>query len=488
MAKSVVLYDLNKAAAELCRRKFSFFVKEFWSTIIAEELVWSTHMDVICDEIQLVYERTFLQPDSDNTEKQIRLPKLYDLIINIPPGTSKSTIVTIMAPAWAWTRDASLRMITGSYSDSLATEHSVKSRDIIQSDKYKLYFPEIHIKDHKGLKTNYETTANGQRFATSVGGTVTGVHAHVLTIDDPLNPKQAASKLECKSANDWMDKTLSMRKVDKSVSVTILIMQRLSVDDCTGHALSKKKENVKHICLPAELSDNVAPEELRNIYKDGLLDPNRLSLEILIEAKKDLGSSAYAGQMGQRPAPEGGEIWQKWFVEIDDHLFPDIDEAVDIGSDWDLAYTKDDKNSASAYFTSGKIDGGIYLFDFGWDWLEFPELIKWMKTKDGPHYIEAKASGKSAKQTLTKYGIPAIEVNIKGGADKVARAKMATPTAEAGLVHIKKSMAQKLYHDERQGILFFPNGAYADLADALAQTLQRHTNRSKRSGSWVQSE
>lgn len=488
MSQSIIVYDINKAAAELCRRRLSFFVKEFWSTIIAEQLVWAPHMDVLCDEVQAVYERTFLQPDPANPERMIRLPKLYDLIINIPPGTSKSTIVTIMAPAWAWTRDASLRLITGSYSDSLATEHSVKSRDIIQSDKYKLYYPDIQIKDHKGLKTNYETIANGQRFATSVGGTVTGVHGHVLTVDDPLNPKQAASKAECKSANDWMDKTLSMRKVDKAVSVTILIMQRLSANDCTGHALEKKKENVKHICLPAELSNDVKPVELRKIYVNGLLDPVRLGKDVLLESKKDLGSDGYSGQMAQRPTPEGGLIWQKWFVEVEDKDWPSDEKMTEIGTDWDLAYTKEDKNSACAYVTSGKIAEKIYINDFNWDWLEFPDLIKWMKTKESPHYIEAKASGKSAKQTLSSKNITAIEVKLVGGADKEARAKMATPLAESGVVYIKKSMADRMYNDDKQGVLFFPNGSHNDLADALAQMLQRRNKRSRRSGSTAQQE
>jgi phage terminase large subunit-like protein len=485
MLESLIIHDLNKVTAELCRREFSFFVKEFWSTIIAEELVWEPHMDVLCNEVQAVYERVFLQPDPEDPEpnikkrKKVRLKKKEDLIINIPPGTSKSTIVTIMAPAWGWTRDPSLRCITGSYSDSLATEHSVKSRDIITSDKYKIFFPEVEIKDHKGLKTNYETTANGQRFATSVGGTVTGVHAHVITIDDPLNPKQAASQVECKSANEWMDKTLSMRKVDKAVTVTILIMQRLAVNDCTGHIVSKKKDNVNWICLPAELSDDVRPEKYKAIYVNGLLSPMRMGYPVLVEAKKDLGTVGYAGQMAQRPAPEGGAIWQKWFVEVPDDMFPDIERCHSVGNDWDLAYTSEEKNAASAYLKSGILNNMIYIFNFDWKWLEFPQLIKWMKSIDYPHYIEAKASGKSAKQVLSQQGISAIEVKVKGGSDKVARARSATPTAESGIVYIKKSMADRLYNDEKQGILFFPNGPFKDLADCLSQALQRHSKKGR---------
>lgn len=469
MQKSLVdagiVLDADQAAAEKCKRHLWYFVKQFWEVITEDDLEWSAHMQVMCDEIQVVYERVIA-----------RQPKLYDLIINIPPGTSKSTICTIMAPAWSWTRDPSLRHITGSYSGDLSTEHAVKSRDIIKSDKYKRYFPDIDIKKDEDNKTNYKTTRGGQRFATSVGGTVTGVHAHVLTFDDPLNPKQAASKAELEEAKYYFDKTIPTRKVDKRITPMVLVMQRLHVMDTTGHLLDKKKRGIRHICLPGRLSKNVKPEEYKSLYsEDGYLDPVRLGREVLQELKIDLGSDGYAGQIDQTPTPEGGRIWKKWFLEVPDAEMPSPNKGTNYSTDWDTAYTKDEENAASAYITTFKFRNKIWIDDLGWDWLEYPDLIKWMKSKPGPHYIEAKASGKSSKQTLTSRGVIAIEVKIKGGSDKIARAKMATPIAEAGLVCIRKSLADKLYNDSRQGILFFPNGQFADMADVLAQCLQRQS-------------
>src|ERR1044072_6256078 len=96
--------NVSDIKAELCKRNFSFFVKEFWEVIIQDELVWNWHMDVLCNEIQAVYERVIgemkpVMKDGkqliDNGKpvfQRVRLPKLYDLIINIPPGTTKSTI------------------------------------------------------------------------------------------------------------------------------------------------------------------------------------------------------------------------------------------------------------------------------------------------------------------------------------------------------------------------------------------------------------
>lgn len=456
-----IIVDINECRAERLRRSLFKFVQEFWSINIAEEPVWNWHIKELCDELQPIVERIARREE-----------KLEDLICNVPPGTTKSTIFSQMLPAWAWTIDPTLRILNVSYSESLAKDHAMYSRNIIKSDKYKLYFPDIKLSPDKDTKTDYTNTLNGQRVAAGIGGTITGKHFHLIIIDDPLNPKEAASDTECTSTNAIIDNTLSTRKVDKKVTVTMLVMQRLSENDVTGHLMSKKGKKIKHIILPAELKAGVQPKKYEKFYVDGLLDSVRLSKEVLAETLIDLGSYNYAGQYSQKPAPAGGEIWQKWFIPIDDDKFPSKDMMERYGSDWDLAYTDDEDNAANAYFTAGKINNQIYIDDFDYQWHEFPKLIKWMKTKPAPHYIEAKASGKSAKQVLVTNGIPAIEVKM-GTGDKVARARSVTPTVEAGMVCIRKSLLDKLYNDDKQGILQFPKSKYKDVADALAQCITR---------------
>lgn len=449
----------NKAKAELCKRDFFYFLQQFWSVIIPEEPQYNWHIEYLCKELQTIVENV-----------RDRKPKEYDLIINIPPGTSKSTIVTVMLPVWAWIIDPTIRNLTASYSASLSTDHAVKSRDIIKSDKFKLFFDDVEIKHDQDNKTHYKNTKGGERYATSVTGTVTGFHAHILIVDDPLNPKGATSEADRVTANDFMDITLSTRKVNKSVTPTILVMQRLHELDPTGNWLKKKGKKIKHICLPGELSKDVSPVELRDNYVDGLLDTARLNRNDLQELKVNLGSYGYAGQIMQTPSPEDGGIWKRWIKPVPDSEFPiDLES---FGSDWDLAYTEKQTNSASAYVTAGLKDNKMYIDDLGFEWLEFPALMKYMKEKSKPHYIEGKASGKSAKQTLTNQGIPAVEVQIEGG-DKVARARIATPYAESGMIYCRESLLNKLYNDDKQGILLFPNAQNDDLQDALVQSINR---------------
>ncbi len=392
--------DFNYIAAESCRQSFYEFVQEFWDVIIKEKPVWNWHIKYLCDELQIVTERI-----------KSRQPKEYDLVINIPPGTTKSTIVTIMHPVWAWTVDPTIRFITGSYSGGLSTEHAVKSRDILRSDKFKRLFPEITAKEDSDGKTGYENNFTGSRTATSVGGTITGKHAHIITVDDPLNPNKASSEAERKTANNWMDHTLSTRKVDKSITVTILMMQRLHASDCTGHVLSKKGKRIKHICLPAELSDNVKPAELKANYVAGLLDPVRLGPLALAEARTDLGSYGYSGQMAQLPSPdEGGILKKHWFGIITwDEFIKEQGKKLFV---WDFfidsAFTKKTKNDPSALMSVARIGNDVFIRESAQVWLEFPAFCKFIPefTKRNGYsfasriYIEPKASGLSVLQQI----------------------------------------------------------------------------------------
>ncbi len=454
----------SKAAAEKCKRHLSFFVREFWDIIIQDPLTWNWHMEVLCDEVQQVYERVIK-----------REPKEYDLIINIPPGTSKSTICTVMAPIWSWCRDDSLRHITGSYSDSLSTEHAVKARDIVRHEKFKEYFPNVQIKRDEDGKTNYKTTNGGQRFATSVGGTVTGAHAHILTFDDPLNPKQAASEVELKNANDFFDFTLSTRKVDKAITPLILIMQRLSVNDPTGHLLSKGKKNIRQICLPATLSDNVKPAEYKKFYTNGLLDETRMPLSVLNEMKIDLGSDGYAGQMDQEPVAPGGVILKKnWFEIVDKTIPADAVRNYQL----DTAYTKNQANDPTAivhYYREGEF---IYITGKQSVWMELPALLEWLPsyvrnngyTDKSMIGVEPKASGLSVVQSLrtgTSLNIRESEAPDK---DKITRVSIVSPKIESGRVKLHRGDWNESFISQ---CCSFPKAPHDDELDCLVEIVRK---------------
>ncbi len=73
----------------------------------------------------------------------------------------------------------------------------------------------------------FETTAQGSRVATSVGGVLTGRGADIIVIDDPLKPEEALSQTQRQAANEWYDHTLYSRLNDKLSGAIVLIMHRL---------------------------------------------------------------------------------------------------------------------------------------------------------------------------------------------------------------------------------------------------------------------
>lgn len=153
----------------------------------------------------------------------------------------------------------------------------------------------------------FKNTIGGWRYCTGTGGTVTGYHAHLIVIDDPINPNEAVSELELATANRWLTETLSSRKVNKKVSLTILVMQRLHQDDPSAQFL--RRTDVRHICLPAEITDDVFPPELRDMYGKGLFDQERMPRSVLSQEKAK-GSYYYASQFLQTPIPLGGGMFK----------------------------------------------------------------------------------------------------------------------------------------------------------------------------------
>src|ERR1700748_2826309 len=100
--------NASKAIAELCRRSLYEFVQEFWDVIIPEDPVWNWHFEYIFNEVEEAIMRVVRLPERPSSFEGVRFTmpkkpretKLYDLLVNVPPGSLKSTIITVMAPAW----------------------------------------------------------------------------------------------------------------------------------------------------------------------------------------------------------------------------------------------------------------------------------------------------------------------------------------------------------------------------------------------------
>ena len=108
----------------------------------------------------------------------------------------------------------------------------------------------------------FTTTAQGFRFATSVGGVLTGRGADDIIIDDSLKPVDAFSDPLRRAANAWFDHTLFSRLNDKRTGRIIVIMQRLHEDDLVGHLLEREDWEVLSLPAIAEQEESFSVETI----------------------------------------------------------------------------------------------------------------------------------------------------------------------------------------------------------------------------------
>ena len=458
---------------------YDFFIQAWHIKEPETPLVDNWHIKYLCDR---------LQAEAERIEKGE--PKDRDLIINIPPGSSKSSIVTIFFPVWCWLRFPWFKFITASHSESLAIEHAVKSRDIIRSDWFIARFNDcFQLKADMDNKKQYENDRTGKRMITSIGGSITGKHADIQIVDDPLDPEKATSEVQLKKCNRWWTKTMSTRLVNRKVSLRIIVMQRVDEDDLTGYMLKRNPDRYELICLPGELSKHVRPEHLRENYVDGLFDPIRYDRIVLAGYKDDLGSMGYAGQIGQTPAPvEGNMLKRAWFQrftmsKLEERAKKKVEKLI-----WnftlDTAYTKDEKNDPSAMFAYCIFENDMFVRAVMAVRKEMPELLEWLPefakmhgyTPQSRIYIEPKASGLSAAQMLKRQTSLNVIIDKAPTTDKVARVNTASPTIEAKRVYLlEDAVWLEGFVSE---VITFPNAKHDDQVDCLTMAVDKFNPRS----------
>jgi predicted phage terminase large subunit-like protein len=399
------------------------------------------------------------------------------LAITVPPCHLKSTCVSVAFVAWMLGHNPSLRIICISYSGDLAGKHARDCRRVMESEWYRRIFPKTRLSSDKNTEMDFVTTAQGYRYSTSFGGTLTGRGGNLIIIDDPLKAEDAFSEVIRPRANEFYDRTLYSRLDDKLKDPIILVQQRLHVDDLVGHVM--RKEKWTHLNLPAIAK---TPQEIPigrgKVYRreiGELLHPTRESRETLDAIRAALGTFAFSAQYDQEPVPiEGGIVQLKWFGVYDE--MPQRRNGDRIVQSWDTALTDGQSSDYSVCITFLVRGMDYYMLDVLRVRVNYPELRRlvysnWRKWGAGPPIIEDKGSGTSLIQELRGDEFPGFPkaIAFKPEGDKVSRMHHQSPKIEAGHVHLPREAEWR--GDFLNEIAQFPNSRYDDQVDSLSQFL-----------------
>lgn len=377
------------------RLDFWVFVQRVFAELDGGQFLDNFHIQLICAELEAV-----------------RMDDVHRLAIALPPRSLKSIIVSVALPAWLLGHAPQTRIICASYGQDLANKLATDCRQVMRSGWYRRLFPAAILKADRQALDGFETTAGGERLATSVGGALTGFGADVIIVDDPVKPEEAFSEATRNSANDWARHTLFTRLNDKSTGRIIIVMQRLHEDDMIGHVMQIADFKLLSFSAIAQQDEKHVIRtpfgDLHARRSEGeALHPAREPLEVLAHQKQVMGSRFFAAQYLQMPSPpDGGLVKAHWFGRYDIGRSP---EFIQIVQSWDTANKGSVQSDFSVCTTWGRLGDQAYLMDVWRQRVDYPELKRAVRNhaeryKADAVLIEDSASGVQLAQELKQEG------------------------------------------------------------------------------------
>ena len=327
-----------------CELSLFEFMKTFWFILEpGVPLLVNWHLHLICLHLEAISRGDRVDDHAYNR-----------LLINIPPGTMKSLLVSVFWPSWEWISKPWLRILSVSHSQDLAIRDSIKMRRLVTSELYQKYWPHVQLHGDQNSKQKFENIHQGFRQSISAGG-ITGARGDRVIVDDPHSVDGANSEATRKSTLVWFREALSTRTSNPENSAIVVVMQRLHEDDVSGYIL-ENDPTYDALILPMHYDPSRA-RPTRLGYSDPreevgeLLFPERFPQHVVEELENSLGEYAAAGQLEQTPAPRGGGIIKAEYWRLWEHS--DYPQCNFVVASLDTAYTEKAENDPSAMSVFG---------------------------------------------------------------------------------------------------------------------------------------
>jgi predicted phage terminase large subunit-like protein len=440
------------------------FVRWAWPILEpGTPLVWNWHLDAICEHIAALLLGTL--------GKQ-------NLMVLVPPGFMKSTIVDVCAPVWRWIKYPAWRAILASGNERVSTRDSLKRRFLLEHALYRRAFsPQWRLASDANTKLRFENTARGFLQALNSGQRVTGDRADAIFIDDPQDAATIHSEADREQVARWFFEGYANRLSNMSTGTRCLIMQRLHSLDLAGLILEREPDAWEVLLIP-----QIWDEKRRTTTSLGWTDPRKEDGELafperypaaVVEGERvRLGRSAFASQHQQEPFDSAGEIFKPDHIQ----LWPAGSELPKFSRrilSLDTAFSTKASADYSVMLELGEFDRGIFVISCLRQRLEYPQLkaaAVLLASAGGINavLIEDKASGQSLVQDMKQSTrLPVLPVKVDS--DKVTRAHAVVPTVEAG--RIFAPVGAPWLNDFLAELASFPKGVHDDIVDAFTQAV-----------------
>lgn len=403
------------------------------------------------------------------TLENIVFEKPENLIINIPPRFGKSIIMEYFI-SWTYAINRYCNNIYSSYSDDLISKFSGEIRQILDSELYRTLF-QIGLSKDTNNKSLWKIENGGETRAVSLGGAITGFgsgtkqnkYGGATILDDILKSQEAKSEIAKQKCIDYYEDTLSSRK-NSDLTPTIIIMQRLAVDDLIGY-IELKGEKYKIIKYAALDENN------QSIWEETISTSRLLEMKNNSETK-----DRFYTQYQQEPVIAGGNKFKEEMFTVGD--MPD-------SFDWhyiiaDTAYKDGEDNDDTVFVHYGIKDKKFYLNDILVAHIEAKDIEAYCVpfiTKHNEYgfrgaYIEDKGHGIYLNQKLpSQVPMPSKEEIKEFFQDrklnKVERANNVLPFMASQVIIINRNIPEKIIEKIIKQCLNFPKDKHDDIVDVI---------------------
>jgi predicted phage terminase large subunit-like protein len=406
------------------------------------------------------------------------------LIVNQPPQTGKSMLISRWTPTWAHhLTEGKVRVLLGSYQARYAASWGKATKDTVEKFGDELLLelsPFAHARDV------WETTAGGGMRTSGIEGSMTGLPGDIIIVDDPFRSfKEAHSPTVRQDVWDWFW-AVPMTRLQPG-STVIVVQTRWHEDDLTGRLMSSEgAHRWTQLRIPA-LCDDPATDFLGRKLGESIW-PERFSEEHYSDLKIDSGAYKWAGMYQQLPAPLEGEIFKraKW-VKVD---AAPIGRMTHLVRRWDLASTQDDGDYTAGVLMGRTDRSEFFILDIQHERLSslgVEELIKDTARRDHKDYggkvlirleQEPGATGKRTAEDYVKRllsGYPAKALRTDNKKELKAQPFAAQQEAENVMLvrHLDKITGQFVtptwWEEFIEEAAVFPSGTHDDMVDAASE-------------------
>jgi len=496
----------RRLLAHQCLYDYSFYVRLFFRVLEGYNLILNDHHTVLLDTLD-----------------KVLAGEITRLIINMPPGCSKTLFTVIYLISYLLARYPKARSVHLSANDSLVNDNSRYIQDIIRSPHYKsLFNREIrHDASAKGL---WLTREGGKLLALTTGSGVVGHRAGdfnqdivdyctgILVIDDPLKPEDAYSATTRHRMNRRISSTCRSRTALETVPI-MLVHQRLHDDDATGFLLrGGTGDKWHHVCMPVHSEHD--PYDYPKDYTHAVPIKYKQKKGPLWELKYDEAAIiklregdpyTYSTQYAQSPVQLGGNILKViWWGDFE---YYDYAKNLIHFSDGrtvrlmrkaiyaDTAQKAKEYNDYSVFLLAGRgADRNLYLLDLMRGKWEAPQLQENFLAFCDRHakrmgsivldvearYIEDKSSGIGLIQGVQHERGRTFVKGIPRHIDKVTRVMGVAPEVSKGRVYLPRTeLWVPEFVEECKNFSALGTHSHDDqvdvLCDAIEDNLMRNT-------------